>query len=246
MNFIKKILFLIIVFSSCSSFSQVLINEIMFMPGSNYSTLGGDNTNSTLQSMYNTVATGHEWIELYNSDPCNAVDLSCYILGSNTTASNQAAFALPTGTVIPPLGFLVIGGANAPNVDINLSTLVGTSRHIGTSRWHLENGCGYILLASPTGVVLDAVYWSQNDANDLTAGTSCASSFDNDLSIPSVCSPSTTTLPQARNISGIEYAGNFGATAQGPSVIGRTIERLNDGSLVWQLSTTGGTPKACN
>ncbi|MQP25894.1 T9SS type B sorting domain-containing protein [Flavobacterium sp. LMO8] len=247
MNFIKKILFIIIVFSSCSSFSQVLINEIMFMPGANYSTsLGGDNTNSSLQSMYNTASSGSEWIELYNPDPCNAVDLSCYILGSNTSASNQTAFALPAGTVIPPLGFLVIGGANAPNVDINLSTLVGTSRHIGTSRWHLENGCGYILLASPTGVVLDAVYWSQNDANDLTAGTSCGGSFDNDLSIPAVCSPSTTTLPQARDIAGIEYAGNFGQTAQGPSVIGKTIRRATDGSTTWGLSSTGGTPKACN
>jgi len=111
--------------------SQIVINEVMFMPGSNFSTSGGDNTTSTIQSMYNTTSSGAEWIELYNSSPCQSIDLSCYIIGGKTTSTNYAAFAFPNGTIIPPLGFLVIGGANAPNVDINLNTYIGNPRLIG-------------------------------------------------------------------------------------------------------------------
>ena len=51
-----------------SFYSQVVINEVMFMPGTNYSTLGADNTNQALQSLYNSNGTGSEWIEIYNSN----------------------------------------------------------------------------------------------------------------------------------------------------------------------------------
>jgi len=227
----------------------VLINEVMFMPGQNYSTSvtpSSDNLLRELQSMYdNTTKKGREWIELYNPSPCDAVDVSCYILGSQTTSTNGAAFSIPQGTVIPPLGFLVIGGGDVTGVDINLNNYIGTPNLTGGSRWFLENGCGYVLLAKSTGEVLNAVYWSQNDANDLTASTSCGSSFSRTISTPSVCSASVI-LPAARDIAGIEYAGNWGATAQGPNVIGKTITRSQDGGSTWGLSGVGGTIKACN
>jgi gliding motility-associated-like protein len=226
--------------------SQVIINEVMFLPGSNFSTSGGDNTSSILQSMYNTTSSGAEWIELYNSSPCQSIDLSCYIIGGKTTSTNYAAFAFPNGTVLPPLGFLVIGGVNAPNVDINLNAYIGNPRLIGGSRWHLENGCGYVALADNNGNILDAVYWSQNNAADLTAGTTCGNSFNNILQMPSVCAPTFTSLPEAKNIAGIEYIGNYGATAQGPNVIGKSISRSVDASNTWTLSSVGGTPKTCN
>jgi gliding motility-associated-like protein len=224
----------------------VVINEIMFMPGSNYSISGGDNTNASLQSMYNTTNSGEEWIELYNPNPCQALDLSCYIIGSSTGGSNFGAFSFPTGTSIPPLGFLVIGGTNASNVDINLNNFVGTSNLAGSSRWHLENGCGYILLTNPSGGVEDAIYWSQNNAADLTAATTCGGSFNRILTIPAICSPLVNPLPEARNIPGIEYAGNFGATAQGGSVIGKSIIRTTDGGATFLISNTGGSPGSCN
>lgn len=227
--------------------SQIVINEVMFMPGAVFSpTTAADNTNSTLQSMYNSSGTGSEWIELYNSSPCQSIDLSCYIIGAKTGPTNYAAFAFPNGTIIPPLGFLVIGGANAPNVDINLNTYIGNPRLIGGSRWHLENGCGYVALADNNGNILDAVYWSQNNAADLTAGTTCGNSFNNILQTPSICAPTFTSLPEAKNIAGIEYIGNYGATAQGPNVIGKSLSRSVDASNTWTLSSIGGTPKSCN
>jgi gliding motility-associated-like protein len=222
-----------------------IINEIMMMPGTTYSTLGGDNTSAALQSMYNTANTGEEWVEIYNPNPCEPLDLECFVLGAHTTGSNFAAFSFPPGTVIPPLGFIVVGGGNGP-VDINLFDYVGTPYLTGSSRWHLENGCGYVMLANPQGNVVNAVYWSTNNDADLTAGTTCGNSFNNTLNIPAVCSPPVNPLPAARNVPVIEYAGNFGATAQGPSVIGRTISRSVDGGSSFVLSALGGTPGACN
>ncbi len=230
-----------------SFYSQVVINEVMFMPGTNYSSLGADNTNQALQSLYNSSGTGSEWIELYNSNSCQPVDLSCYILGSITTSTNNATFQFPSGTIIPPLGFIIIGGANAPNVDFNLNNYINTPNLSGSSRWHLENGCGYMTLADPSGNIIDAVYWSQNNSSDLSATNSCGGSFDNDQSIiVSSCNSSLINLPQARNILGIEYLGNFGASGQGTNVIGKSISRTLDGGSTWSLSSAGGTPRNCN
>ncbi len=229
--------------------SQVVINEVMFMPGTNYnSTPGSDNTSQTLQSLYNNSNTGAEWVEIYNSSSCESVDISCYILASATApGSNEGAFRFPQGTIIPPLGFLVIGGKNAPNVDFDLNSYKGTQNLSGFSRWHLDNGCGYITLTNPNGNVVNAVYWSQLAASDLIASNSCGSSFDNNQSIAiSTCNSSVINLPQAKDISSIEYTGNYGASSQGANVIGKTLSRTLDGGLTWSLSNAGGTPKACN
>ena len=220
------------------------INEIMFMPGNNFSTSVGDNTNPAIQSMFNASGTGQEWIEIYNPNPCAPLNLSCYVIGSHVGSSNWGAFAFPAGTSVPPLGFLKIGAG--ANVDINLASFLGTPNLVGSGRWHLENGCGYILLANPSGVVVNAVYWSQNNANDLTANTTCGGSFDNILNIPTVCNPTINPLPAAKDIANIEYAGNFGATAQGPNNIGKSISRTTDGGSTFDMSVIGGTPQACN
>jgi gliding motility-associated-like protein len=220
------------------------INEIMFMPGNNFSTSVGDNTNPAIQSMFNASGTGQEWIEIYNPNPCAPLNLSCYVIGSHVGSSNWGAFAFPAGTSVPPLGFLKIGAG--ANVDINLASFLGTPNLVGSGRWHLENGCGYILLANPSGVVVNAVYWSQNNANDLTANTTCGGSFDNILNIPTVCNPTINPLPAAKDIANIEYAGNFGATAQGSNNIGKSISRTTDGGSTFAMSLVGGTPQACN
>jgi gliding motility-associated-like protein len=222
------------------------INEIMNMPGSTFALppTPGDNTNAAFQSMFNASGTGQEWIEIYNPNPCAPLNLSCYVIGSHTGSTNTGAFAFPAGTSIPPLGFLKIGAG--ANVDINLASFSGTPNLVGTGRWHLENGCGYILLANPSGVVVNAVYWSQNNANDLTASTTCGGSFNRTLNIPTVCNPSINPLPAAKDIANIEYAGNFGSTAQGPNNIGKSISRTTDGGSTFAMSVIGGTPQACN
>jgi gliding motility-associated-like protein len=221
------------------------INEVMYMPGTNFSVLGSDNANADFQSLYNNSNTGQEWIEIYNPNPCVSLDLGCYVLGSDTSAINSGAFSFPSGTTIPPLGFLTIGAG--PNVDMNLYNYVGTSSLVGSNRWHLENGCGYILLANPSGVIIDALYWSQNNASDLTESTSCEDSFNSNLNIPNQCNPAINPLPKPRDISNIVYVGNFGATAQGSANIGRTISRTTDGANTFVISPQlGGTPGNCN
>jgi gliding motility-associated-like protein len=195
--------------------------------------------------MYNASGTGQEWIEIYNPSPCDPLDLSCYVVGSHTGATNTGAFAFPAGTIIPPLGFLTVGAGSS--VDINLATFLGTPNLVGSNRWHLENGCGYILLANPSGNIIDAVYWSQNNAADLTANTTCGGSFNRTLNVPPACSPTINPLPAAKDIPNIVYAGNFGATAQGPSNIGKSISRTTDGSSAFIISNQiGGTPQGCN
>jgi gliding motility-associated-like protein len=223
------------------------INEILYMPGSTFALppTPGDNTNAAVQSMYNASGTGQEWIEIYNPSPCDPLDLSCYVVGSHTGATNTGAFAFPAGTIIPPLGFLTVGAGSS--VDINLATFLGTPNLVGSNRWHLENGCGYILLANPSGNIIDAVYWSQNNAADLTANTTCGGSFNRTLNVPPACSPTINPLPAAKDIPNIVYAGNFGATAQGPSNIGKSISRTTDGSSAFIISNQiGGTPQGCN
>ena len=46
------------------------------------------NTSGTAcdQTMVNASANtcGKEYVEIYNTDPCNAVDISCYIIASKT------------------------------------------------------------------------------------------------------------------------------------------------------------------
>ncbi|NDC92622.1 MAG: hypothetical protein EB087_02765, partial [Flavobacteriales bacterium] len=88
----------------------ILINELMISPITGDGSISGPGGISTGRG---------EWIELYNPDLCDSVDISCYYLGNSTT-EGTGGFRLPAGTIVPPNGFAMIRGATAAPVPINL------------------------------------------------------------------------------------------------------------------------------
>src|SRR6187549_3734684 len=83
---------------------QVVINEVMFAPPG----VGIGSNGMHDAGLFNKDSTA-EWVELYNPSSCDAVDISCWVLGSDeSTASNDnyGVFVFPQGTSIPPHGFV--------------------------------------------------------------------------------------------------------------------------------------------
>lgn len=210
--------------------AQVVINEVHPRPS------GGD-TDQTFQSMYNSTSTsGAEFIELFNTDPCNAVDISCWTIGGMDGGTNGGAFSFPSGTVIPPLGFITLGGPLTPGLTFNLNDPANTSRlwRSNANRWHLPNGDGWLSLYDATGVSVDAVYWTFS-SNDPTKLNNDATFTDGVLQRLAACGGGN--LSTASAIPGIEYI----STA---TVTGQSYERSTDGSNTWVLGTA--TPNDCN
>jgi gliding motility-associated-like protein len=235
--------------------AQVVINEVMVMPGTNYSaTGGGDNTNAAIQGMYyysNSVYGGSEWVELYNTDPCAPVDIGCWMLGANCGpgATGEGAFIFPQGTIIPPGGFIVVGGANASGVTIvfdnaNLINNYSCDGSGSTVRWHLYNGRGYLALYDNNLNITDAIYWSPSAA-DLNN----QDEFDNvGGCIPWVqaCNHDPMFVaPMAKSITGITYVGDCSSSAVGSQYIGKTVGRTADGGGSWSVGMNP-TPGAAN
>ncbi len=226
---------------------KVVINEIMVMPGVNYSVGGADNTNSAIQAMTNSTNNGQEWVELYNPSPCDPVDLSCYILGAKTIdGSNSASFSFPSGTIIQPLGFLVIGATNAPSVNINLNTFRSTQYLVTTSRWHLSNSNGYLALYDKNLSIVDGIYWAPNQNNINTL-----SEFNNLLSPPNSapCGYSGVINTPRSMASSFEYVGDNSSSTVGAQTIGKSTYRQTDGSNTWivgGIGATNNTPGNCN
>jgi gliding motility-associated-like protein len=211
-------------------FSQVVINEIMVKPS------GGD-LDQVFQSLYNSVSTsGSEYIEIYNTSSCDAVDISCWSLGGMDGGTNGGAFSFPSGTVIPPLGFMTIGGPNTVNITFNLNLVANSARlwRSNASRWHLPNGDGWVALYDATGVAVDAVYWTFA-SNDPTKLTTDATFTTGALQRVAVCGGGG--LATASTIPGIEYISQA-------TVTGQSYERTTDGGSTWGLATA--TPNACN
>ncbi len=78
---------------------SILINEVMMTPstfdGSIYGLTPGHNPATDCRG---------EWIELYNPDLCESIDISCYYLGNSAYEGGLCIqrFVLPEGTVVPP------------------------------------------------------------------------------------------------------------------------------------------------
>lgn len=233
----SQLLFCLCIFAFHLLHAQIVINEVMPKPGPNLN--GPDD-----QSMAHCASGGpygREWVELYNTDPCSSIDISGYILASNTGAvivENNGAFAIPDGTVIPPLGFIVIGGALSVNLDINIAQWCGTNRLcMPQDRWYLENTSGWIALYKPDGSVEDAVYWtfSAGQQGNLTT----ANEFNNIPCTPAV-SGSAGTLKRASQMvlnTEIFYAGAVPST-------NNTIRRWPDGGP-W-TGSSANTAGSCN
>lgn len=215
--------------------SQVVINEILFSPQLTYE-------NSLYDVSYPGVVS--EWIELYNPSLCDSVDLSCWILGSDETefitgSYNYGAFVFPSGTMIPPNGFLVVGGVAASPADFNIDT---SPNFCGYSRWYLRNSKGWIALYDNLGAVKDAVYWANTGASALSSAPEFNNALNtNALTIPCSCSGSTINSTPAKNIVGIEFAGIP------VGIYGEGWQRTSDGGNTWAtVFSNNTTPNAPN
>ena len=215
-----------IFFLSINTFSQVVINEVMPRPS------GGD-SDGCIQSMVNTtdLSCGAEWIELYNPDPCQAADVSCYFIGSRTWSgnTNTGVFSIPNGTTIPPLGFLTIGGAQS-GADILIPANAGRFCS-GTTRWYLENLNGWVALYASNGNPVDAVFWTGNTNAANTLTTNADFSYQPNCIPTNSCGSASGSFLGARDIPGVSYAG------QRPNA-GQTIKRTADGATTWSTNNT--------
>lgn len=220
----KGIVFFLLLSASGSAFAQVVINEVMPRPG------GGD-SDACIQSMVNNSnpACGTEWVELYNPDPCNDIDISCYYLASRTWSgnTNTGVFCLPPGTVIPSLGFLTVGGGQT-GADIIIADHPGRYC-VGATRWYLENNNGWIGLYAPNGSTVDGVYWTGNANAANTLNSNADFSYQPNCVPTNACGTAPGTLAGGSAIPGISYAG------QRPGQ-GQTIKRVTDGSAVWSTN----------
>ncbi len=218
----------------------ILINEINIFPSSGDGSIFGVGPNGAGS------AEG-EWIELFNPDWCNPIDISGYILGSYNSvsslsipASDGMAFVLPAGTVVPPLGFVVVRGINAPTPPTGVIDVVVSNSNsnlcidggISGGRIWFQNAGGWFAFYDQNGVVQDAINW----------GTpSIASDFDGHPCIPSTNSlPPSVTQLQSNNQTGISYA--LGNASQG-----QTYVRIPDGGN-WStvLASENSSYGACN
>ena len=87
--------------SGCNySGPSILINELMISPTAFDGSISGPGGLSDGRG---------EWIELYNPNLCEPVDISCYYLGNNTGEGN-GGYVIPAGTIIPPAGFCMVRG----------------------------------------------------------------------------------------------------------------------------------------
>jgi gliding motility-associated-like protein len=242
-KYLTLTLLAILTLNSSYLHAQVLINEVNVRPGTNA-------TSAQFQSLKDCAnpTFGNEYIELYNADPCNAVDISCYLIAtpySGITANSQGSFRFPAGTSIPPLGFISIGGANSGATFLLPAYCTGPNSGnlvTGGSRWFLDNFDQYVALYSANGTPLDVVYW--------TTSAGQASRWNNvnydglylaptTIANPTSCtSLSTLAGPQTFPNTIVNYAG------AAPS-LATVIHRVQDGSSTWATNATP-TINSCN
>lgn len=200
---------------------SILINELMISPVVDDGSISGPGPNG---------GQG-EWIELYNPDLCEPVDISCYYLG-NYTFEGTGGFIIPPGTVVPPTGFAMIRGANANPVPSNL--LVQNGGNVvevivplnvtdqgncssGSRIWFPNLG-GWFAFYNENGVPQDAVSWGPGNLNDVNQSPCTA--------LRSGCAnagilASYTTIPTNRK--------NYISSQDGSDHAGNSIRRIPDG-----------------
>lgn len=175
-----------------------------------------------------------EWIELYNPDVCNPVDISCYYLG-NYTFEGQGGFRLPNNLIVPPAGFVVVRGVSAPPVPAaNLIANGGNVIEIiappeismtgvcvvgnpGNRLW-FPNAGGWFAFYDANGVPQDAVRWGPGNINDL-AGSPCIASRPGCANAQSLAS--YNAIP-----ANLKF---YASTAEAGTHIGQSIRRIPDG-----------------
>ncbi len=204
----------------------ILINELMISPTTGDGSISGPGGISSGRG---------EWIELYNPDLCDSVDISCYYLG-NSTVEGTGGFRLPSGTIIPPNGFAMIRGEYAAPVPSNL--LLANGGNVveivvpldvsglgvccsGTRVWFPNLG-GWFAFYDANGNPIDAVSWGPGNTASL-AGNPCISN-SNSCNVGSLLS-SYNNIP-----SNLKF---YASPAEGGTHAGSSIRRFPDGQN-WQ------------
>lgn len=219
----------------------ILINELMISPTS------GDGSISSATSSALSTQRG-EWIELYNPNICEPVDISCYYLG-NYTYEGTGGFVIPAGTVVPPGGFCVLRGVNAASVpaerlyvnggnvvEIVFPPYINSEGNCtnGTRIWFPNLG-GWFAFYDQNGVVQDAVAWGSGNTADRN-GNPCVPNRSGCTAAASLMS--YNQIPDDRKA--------VASTVDGSAHMGRSIRRDVDGGT-WVGAPAGiGSYADCN
>lgn len=216
---------------------SILINEINISPSHQDGSL-------VTGSDFGTPNWGEgEWIELYNPNECNEIDISGYMLGSyNGVEGSKSAkgmgFILPKGSVVPPNGFVIVRGreAAAPPAGVIDIVALEANNNIcieggSTSRFWFQNAGSWFAFYDRDGAVQDAIKWGNPVLSDL----------DKNPCIPAAnVFPSSVTSVASYNQAGVGH--HLGAP-----VVGQTYVRIPDGgswssSMAYEYSSYG----SCN
>ena len=209
---------------------SILINEIMLSPSSYDGSIWEPNCNLN--------ARCGEWIELYNPDLCESVDISCYYLGNNANdgGNYSGGFVIPSGTIVPPRGFVIIRGQNAPAVPSSLlvqnggntlEIIVSNANNAacigsgGTRIW-FPNAGGWFAFYNAAGQPQDAVSWAS------------ASNTSYQPCVPSGACGSATSLSSYANIP--SNLKTFISSQNASNHFNQTLRRVPDGGA-WQISS---------
>jgi gliding motility-associated-like protein len=189
-----------------------------------------------------------EWIELFNPNWCDSLDISNYILGSynsvniSIVSSNGMAFILPKGLILPPLGFAVIRGSEAPKPPLGVIDVVVTNNGnnlcidggISSSRMWFANNGGWLALYNASGIPQDAIKWSFPALTDLNKSP-C-------IPLSNALPTGTTSLPSFNQISSLGLASTLITPTKGKS-----FRRFPDGGS-WSstLAAENSSYGTCN
>ena len=211
----------------------IMINEVMLAPSENDGSIFGVNK-------------GGEWIELYNPNKCDSVDISCYFLGNNAydVAHLGGGFSFPQGTVVPPQGFCMVRGINAPQIPAellvenggNVVEVVVTERYClgGGRRLWFPNEGGWFAFYDANGVPLDAISWCDPDYSCWSCQP-CNPSVSECGYTDSLASYDDIPPERKNYITDIDLQGQRGFS----------FRRVPDGGI-WQTTPVSPTYGTCN
>ncbi|MDR1698469.1 MAG: gliding motility-associated C-terminal domain-containing protein [Prevotellaceae bacterium] len=168
----------------------IMINEVMTTPKEYNNSIYGQQCPSAQRG-------GGEWVELYNPDPCNPVDISGYFFGNaiiDFPACNSVkvrgiggAFIFPEGTIVPPNGFCILLGEFGKEIEPGLLVENGGNTvqiklmdyfdrfciDAPGNRFWLPDQGGWFALYDKNGVPQDAIYWGETGADICADCTPC-------------------------------------------------------------------------